>query len=182
MIGIGCCAKAVHVNIAPSNRVVQRDTAIHRAVGHGKFAASSGHDEHTVAAMCRRAVRNTAAIHVEGAATAYIYTAALLGSAVGDGASGHGEAAGVAYFHRTAVVAGKTIFNRSAVHYKGSISLDKDRTGIVIRSAAADDATVHNKSAAITDIHRTTVIGGFTIRNRATVHHKFSVDSLEIPG
>lgn len=182
LIGIGCCAKAVHVNIAPSNREVQCDTAIHRAVGHGKFAASSGHDEHTVAAIYRRAVRNTAAIHVEGAAIVYIYTAALLGSAVGDGATGHGEAAGVAYFHRTAAEAGRTIFNRPAVHYKGSIALDKDCTGIVIRSAAADGATVHNKSAAITDIHRTTVITDFAIRNRTTVHHKFAVDSLGIPG
>ena len=173
LIGISCGAKAVHVNGVIADSVGHRNAAIHRAVGHGKTGTGFD-DKHTVAAIHRRAARDTAVIHGEGAATVYIYTAALLGSAAGDGAAIHGESAGAAHLHRTAVVAGRTIFNRSAVHYKGSISLDKDRTGIVIHAAAADGATVHNKSAAITDIHRTTVIIGFAIRNSAAAHLKFA--------
>ena len=173
LIGISCGAKAVHVNGVIADSVGHRNAAIHRAAGHGKTGTGFD-DKHTVAAIHRRAARDTAVIHGEGAATVYIYTAALLGSAAGDGAAIHGESAGAAHLHRTAVVAGRTIFNRSAVHYKGSISLDKDRTGIVIHAAAADGATVHNKSAAITDIHRTTVIIGFAIRNSAAAHLKFA--------
>ncbi|MFR3414184.1 MAG: hypothetical protein ACLTS1_18110 [Coprococcus sp.] len=65
---------------------------------------------------------------------------------------------------------------------KEPFPLDKDRTGIVIRSASADGAAVHNKSATRTDIHRATVIIGFAIRNSAAAHHKFAVDSFGIPG
>ena len=51
-----------------------------------------------------------------GSASAHNDTAAFLGSAAGDGAAIHGESAGAAHLHRTAVFAGRTIFNRSAVH------------------------------------------------------------------
>ena len=115
LIGISCGAKAVHVNGVIADLVGQRNAAIHRAAGHGKTGTGFD-DKHTVAAIHRRAARDAAVIHGEGAATVYIYTAALLGSAAGDGAAIHGESAGVAYLHRTAVVAGRTIFNRSAVH------------------------------------------------------------------
>ena len=73
LIGGDCGAKAVHVNGFIADSVGHRNAAIHRAAGHGKFAAVF--NKHTVAAIHRRAAFDIAAGHFKAAA-AYMYAAA----------------------------------------------------------------------------------------------------------
>lgn len=95
MIGISCGAKAVHVNGVITDSVGHRNVAIHRAVGRDKFAATALDDEHTVTAIYRCAVFDTAARHFKAAAN-YMYAATTDAVAAVDGrVFGHGKSGAI---------------------------------------------------------------------------------------
>ena len=86
----------------------------------------------------------------------------------------HGETAVSVYIHRSAV-AGRTIFDRTAVHHKESLLLHKNRSTIIIGSAANDGTAIHSKGASLADIYRTSVVTSFAIADSAAVHRKFAL-------
>ena len=151
LIGISCGAEAVHVYSVIADSVEHRNAAIHRAAGHGKFAAVF--NKHAVALPCRTAFdtatghfqsaasdKHTTADHIPGRHSFHFDCAAVLNPRVVR--ENHGSA--TKYEIHSAAIYRRAVRNATAIFHG-------ENRRIVFRDISADIYTATANAIAASD-------------------------------